>query len=108
MFLGMGVPGWLAALAIGFVVGGVFFLSMRAQVDYVVSGRGADWVAPAILYARMALMATALVVTALAMPRQKLGAAAIAGLSGAGIARVLIARQVKRGDAAERDGEDHG
>ena len=45
--LGMGVVGWLVSLAVGFVVGGILFLVVKAQVDYVVRKRGPTWLLPA-------------------------------------------------------------
>ena len=94
--LGMGLVGWLVSLAVGFVVGGIFFLSIKIQLDYVLERRGPLWVAPAAMYARLALVAVVLILVGTSVPSHKLGATAIAGLAGALLARVLISRQVKR------------
>jgi len=94
--LGLGLVGWLVALAVGFVVGGVYFLTMKLEVEYVVEKRGPTWVLPAALYARLVLLAAVLIVVALNVPRKQLPAAVIAGLVGAMAARVCVARAVRR------------
>ena len=105
--LGMGWLGWAASLAIGFAVGGIFFLSVKAQVEYVVAQRGPEWLLPVMLYARLAFIAVVLVVLAAAVPREKLAPAVIAGLAGATLARVLVCRHVRTTDAARgKDSRD--
>ncbi|MDP6438935.1 MAG: hypothetical protein QGH74_04800 [Candidatus Brocadiia bacterium] len=106
--LGMGLVGWIVSLVIGFMVGGVFFLSMKVQVDYVVSGRGPMWQAPACMYARMVFLAAVLIAVALVMKDkhpEKIPAAMLAGITGVFTARVLIGRMVGRGkDEGGADG----
>jgi len=96
MILGLGPIGWLVAFAVGFVVGGVFFLSMKAQVDYVVARRGPVWLLPAMLYARMAFVGAVLVVLAVWLEPVQVPAAMLAGLAGALVARILVARMVQK------------
>ena len=93
--LGMGLIGWVVSLVIGFAVGGVFFMSMKIQVEYVIKKRGPLWLAPAAIYARMAFVAVVLAMVAVLVPGQKLAGAALGGLVGVMAARVLISRQVK-------------
>jgi len=102
--LGMGLVGWLVSLVVGFVVGGLFFLSIRVELDYVLRNRGPLWLAPAAIYARLVLVAVVLVLVALLVPGQKVAGAAAGGLIGAMAARVLISRQVKR--SSSQGGED--
>ena len=96
MLLEMGLVGWIAALAIGFVVGGVFFLSIKWQVDYVVHKRGPTWTLPVALYARLVLVAVVLVVVARTVPGEKVPGAMLGGVIGALVARVLVHRMVRR------------
>ena len=103
--LGMGLIGWLISLVIGFVVGGVFFLCIKVQVDYVVKQQGPLWLVPVALYARLAYLAVVLILVAVYVPRTKLGAAVIAGLAGALLARVLVARSVKKNPPEADQGE---
>ena len=49
--MGLGLLGWIVALVVGFGLGGVFFLSIRLQVDYVLNEKGKEWIVPACLYA---------------------------------------------------------
>jgi hypothetical protein len=105
MILGMGIIGWLVAIAIGFAVGGIMFLSMKAQVEYVVEKRGPDWLLPAMLYARMALVAAVLFALAALVPREKLAGAMLGGLMGLLPARIIVGRMVKGGRPAEAPGE---
>lgn len=104
--LGMGPIGWIVSLVIGFIVGGILFLSMKIQVDYVLAKKGPLWVGPAAMYARMLLIAAALVVVAVAMKeqREKIPAAMISATAGTMIARVLIGRMVRR--SADSDEEE--
>ena len=95
----MGLLGWVLAFVLGFLVGGVFFLSIKAQVQYVLTRRGPLWLVPALLYARMVFVGVVLVVTALFIPRDKVAPALLAALAGTIVARVLVARMVKRGSA---------
>jgi len=98
MLMGMGVVGWIVSFAAGFALGGVFFLSMKLQVEYVVQRRGPTWLVPAALYARMALLAAVLVLVALLVREKqwqgKLPAMMLAGVAGVMVARVLIARMI--------------
>jgi uncharacterized membrane protein YkvI len=96
MLMGMGLLGWLVALVLGFVVGGIMFMSIKAQVDYVVRQRGPEWLMPAALYARMAFLAVVLVLVAVFIPSEKLAGAVLGGLVGALVARVLVSRMVRR------------
>ncbi len=96
LLLGMGLIGWLISLAVGFIVGGLFFLSIRLQVEYVVKQSGPLWVVPAALYARMLLVAALLVVVAVSLPGEKVPAAMIAGTVGAMLARFMVSRTVKK------------
>ncbi len=93
--MGMGLVGWVVSLALGFVVGGIFFMSIKAQVEYVVEKRGPTWLLPVALYARLAFLAVVLIVLAVSVPGEKVAAALLAGLVGALVARVLISRMVK-------------
>jgi len=104
--LGMGLVGWVVSLAIGFAVGGVFFLSIKVQLDYVLHRRGPLWVAPAAMYARLVFVAVVLILVATTVPGEKLAGATVAGLVGVLLARVLISRQVKgqRPQGGEGDG----
>jgi len=95
--MGMGLLGWLASLVVGFVVGGVFFLSMKLQVEYVVKKRGPLWLLPAAMYARLLLVAVALVVTAVTLPGHKVAAAMLAGMVGAFVSRLMVSRMVRHG-----------
>ena len=105
--LGMGLVGWAVSLVIGFVLGGIFFLSIKVEVDYVVKQRGPTWLLPALLYARLAFVAAVLIVVAGNVPREQLPAAMIAGLVGAIVARVLVSRLVRRPpDTPESDATD--
>ena len=103
--MGMGLLGWLGSLALGFVIGGVFFMSIKAQVDYVVDGKGPTWLMPVALYARLAFVAAVLIMAALWVPAEKLAGGALAGLAGVVLARVLISRMVK-GTAPEEGADD--
>ncbi len=97
--MGMGPIGWLAALVVGFVVGGIFFLTIKVQVAYVLK-RKADtpaWVVPALMYARMLFVGAVLVVIALSLPHEKIAGALLAGCAGSLIARMLVSRMVKKG-----------
>jgi len=104
--LGMGLLGWIVALAVGFVIGGLFFLSMKLQVEYVVEHRGPIWLLPAVMYARLALVAAVLVLVALLVPAPQLPAAMVAGVAGAFVARVLVGRMVRRREPPEGEGAD--
>ena len=103
--MGMGLLGWIVSFVIGFVVGGIFFLSMKLQVDYVVEKRGPTWVLPVALYARLAFVAVVLILVAACLPREKVAGALLAGLAGALLARVLVSRQIKR-SATETEKEE--
>ncbi len=106
MILNLSILGWLVALVVGFVIGGVLFMSMKIEVDYVISGKGPDWLVPALLFARMGFIAAVLTVLALSLPKDKVAAAALSGLVGIILARVAIARKVRSGvQDAESDEE---
>ena len=106
MLMGMGLLGWAVSLALGFVFGGIMFMSIKAQVDYVVNRRGPDWLMPAALYARMAFLAVVLILVAVLVPGEKLAGAVLAGLIGALVARVLVSRMVRR--RPPQEGDDGG
>ena len=105
MLMGMGLGGWILALLLGFVIGGVFFLSVKAQVEYVVDKRGPTWLMPVALYARMAFLGAVLVLVAVFVPGECVPAALLAGLIGALVARVLVTRSVRRRGAEEANDE---
>jgi len=95
MLMGMGLVGWMLSLVLGFVIGGIFFISIKLQVEYVVEERGPAWLLPVAMYARLAFVAVVLVMLAVWVPSEKMAAAVLAGLTGAVVARVLITRMVK-------------
>ena len=98
MILNLSIPGWLVSLIVGFIVGGVYFLSIKVQVDYVLRERGPMWLAPAALYARMLFVAVILILLAVFFreDRERLLGIVVAGMVGAAVARVLVSRMVKR------------
>ena len=100
--MGLGLLGWIVAFAVGFGMGGVFFLSIRLQVEYVLKKKGKEWIVPACLYARMALVGVVLVLVAVTLPGEKVAGAMMAGTIGAILARLLISRMV-RNSLPERD-----
>jgi hypothetical protein len=108
--MGMGLLGWLMSWVLGFIVGGLFFLSIRLQVEYVLKKQGSLWVVPAALYGRMIIMAAILFGIALKVPREKVAAVMMAGVVGVMLARLLISRMVRSGDAepeaAGKDSDD--
>ena len=87
---------WVLPLAGGFVAGGILFLSMKAQVDYVMKKKGAEWIVPAAMYARMIFIAAILIVLAKTLDGKHVLPVGIMGLAGAIVARVLIGRMVKK------------
>ena len=101
--MGMRPLGWLASAAIGFVIGGLFFLTIKLQVQYVVEQKGPLWVMPAALYARLVLVAIVLVLTAVLLPGRQIAAAMLAGTAGALLARVLVSRMVRSGDKGPKE-----
>ena len=105
--MGMGLRDWLLSLLSGFVVGGLFFFSMRLQVEYVLKKSARLWVVPACLYARMALMATILILVAVRLPGEKVAGAMLAGTVGVFIARLCVSRQIRRQDTADSKPEAH-
>lgn len=105
MLMGMGLVGWVASLMVGFLVGGVFFLSIKAQVDYVVRKQGATWLMPALMYARMAFVAVVLILTAILVPSEKLAGAILGAMVGVVVARVLVSRMVRRRRQDEEDAD---
>lgn len=97
---GMGVIGWVVSLVTGLVIGGLFFLSIKLQAEYVVRKKqGPLWIIPAALYARLALVAVVLVVVALKVPGRLVPTVMITGLVGAMLGRVLVSRMVRKPDA---------
>ncbi len=103
--MGMGFVGWLVSLVVGFVFGGLFFLSIRLQVNYVLKKSGPLWVVPAALYARILIVGVILVLVAVNLPGEKIAAAMLSGTVGAIVARLLVSRMVKR-EAVEEDKQD--
>jgi hypothetical protein len=99
--MGMGLVGWLISLVVGFLIGGLFFLSIRLQVDYVLKKRGPLWVVPAALYARIMIVAAILVLVAVKLPGERIAAAMLSGMIGAFVARLLISRMVKKAETEE-------
>ena len=99
--LGMGLVGWVVSFVIGCALGAILFLSIKVEVAYVVEKRGPTWLLPALLYARLAFMATVLIVVAANVSREMLPAAVIAGLAGVIVARVVVARAVRRSEPDE-------
>ena len=106
--MGMGLIGWLLALAAGFVLGGVYFLSIKLQVEYVVKKRGPLWLLPAALYARLVLVAVVLIVVAVTLPGSKIPAAMLSGVIGAFLARILVSRMVRKEDRDREEGNADG
>jgi hypothetical protein len=105
--MGMGLMGWLVSLGLGFIVGGVFFLSIRLQVEYVLKKQGSLWIVPAALYGRMLIMGAVLLGIALKVPREKVAAVMLAGVVGVMVARLLVSRMVRSEDAQpEATGKD--
>ena len=104
--MGMGLMGWLLSLLSGFVLGGLFFLSIRLQVEYVLKERARLWVVPACLYARMALMAVILILVAVRLPGEKVAGAMLAGMVGVFISRLCVSRHVRRQEPAELKPEE--
>ena len=104
MLMGLGPLGWAVALVLGFLVGGVLFLSVKAQVDYVVREQGPTWLMPAALYARMVFVAVVLILVAVLVPSHKVAGALLGGLVGILVARVLVSRMV-RGRPSEEDAD---
>jgi len=94
--LNLGLLGWIVSLVAGFVVGGIYFLSIKVQVDYTLSRKGPDWLVPAALYARILFVAVILVLVAVFLPREKVAGALLAALAGAIVGRVLVSRMVRR------------
>ena len=103
MIMGMPLIGWFASLLVGFVVGGLFFLTMRLQVEYVVQKQGPIWLMPVALYARILLVSIVLVVVAVNLPGEKIAAAMLAGTAGALVARVLVSRMIRATDRKEEN-----
>ena len=101
--LGMGIVGWIVASLVGFVVGAVFFLSIKAQVSYVLTRKGPPWLVPALMYARMLFVGTILVLVALELPHGKIPAALLAGVVGSLVARILVSRTIKKSGANGKD-----
>ena len=99
--MGLGVIGWLLSVAGGFVVGGLFFLSIKMQVEYVVRKQGPAWVLPAAMYARLVLLGVVLVVIAVTVPGERVAGVALGGVIGILIARILVSRMVRKGDQAD-------
>ena len=108
MLMGMGLVGWAVSLVLGFVIGGVLFMSIKAQVDYVVNRQGPTWLLPVALYARMAFVAVVLILTAVLVPQEKLAGALLAAVAGLVIARVLISRMVRRKPAEDAEEDADG
>ena len=107
--MGMGLGGWILSLVSGFVLGGLFFITIQLQVEYVMKKGARLWVVPACLYARMVLMAVVLVAVAVLLPREKVAAAMLAGVAGVFIARIVISRVVRRGiSMPEPKGDEEG
>lgn len=102
--MGMGVIGWLTAFAVGFVVGGLLFISMKLQVEYVVQKRGPLWLMPVALYARILLLGVVFVLVAKLVPGEKVAATMLSGVVGVMLARVLVARVVRIGPGPQENG----
>ena len=94
---------WIVPFIVGFAIGGVYFLSMKVQVDYVVKKKGPEWLVPAMMYARMVFIAAILIVVARTVPKEHAVAVVVMGLFGAIVARILVARMVKKG-SGDNDG----
>ena len=99
--MGMGIFGWLLALLVGFIIGGLFFVSIRLQVEYVLKEQRRLWLVPACMFARLALVAVVLVLVAVLLPREKVAAAMLSGMIGVFLARIAVSRSVRRPDNAE-------
>ena len=96
VLLNLGPLGWILSFVVGFAVGGLYFLSIKAQVEYIVKRKGPEWLVPAGLYARVIFLGVLLVLVGSLLPREKLGGAVLAGLAGSIVARVLVGRMVRR------------
>jgi len=101
--MGLGLWGWLLSLAGGFVFGGVFFISIKLQTEYVVRKRGPEWLLPAALYARLALVGIVLAAVGLAVPGRRIPAVMLAAVAGSLLARVLVSRMVRRSQDVKED-----
>ncbi|MBN1675870.1 MAG: hypothetical protein JXR37_32805 [Kiritimatiellae bacterium] len=102
----IGVLGGLLAALVGFVIGGLFYLSMRLQVEYVVHKRGPEWLMPALMYARLIAVAVVLVlVLKVVGPGYRLAESLLLGLFGGVVARVLVGRMVKKPDKIGSEGD---
>ena len=88
---------WILPLVGGFVVGGILFLSMKVQVDYVIDTTDPEWVVPAAMYARMIFIAAILIALAKTLDSSHVLPVGIMGLVGLIVARILIGRMVKEG-----------
>ncbi len=97
--MGMGLLGWLISFVLGFIVGGLLFLSIRLQVEYVLQKQGPLWVVPACLYGRLIIIGAILAGIAIKVPREKVAAVMLAGVVGVMLARLLISRMVRSGGA---------
>jgi len=96
MLMGMGLLGWIISLVLGYVIGGVFFLTMKLEVEYVVQQKGPTWLVPAALYARMVFVAAVLVLVAVLVPGDKVAAAMLGGVIGTFASRVCVHCMVRR------------
>jgi len=104
--MGMGPVGWVVALVAGFVVGGVFFLTIKLEVECVVRHKGPEWLVPAALYARLAFLAVVLVLVGVLVPGEKIAGGMLGGVIGAFIARVLVQRMVHKICGGKDAGDD--
>jgi len=99
--MNMGLLGWILAFVAGFVVGGLFFLSIKLEVEYVMRKRGPEWLMPAALYARIALVGVILAMIGINVPGEKIPAVMLAAVAGSIVARVLVGRMVRKGPSDE-------
>jgi len=95
--LNLSVVDWVVSLAAGVALGAVVFLSMKAQVDYLLNRPGRQWLMPVLLLGRLLLVAAALMAVVWWVPRDGKAAAVIAGLAGLIAARIIVARRVRAG-----------
>ena len=98
LLLGMSPLGWLIGFAAGFVIGGIYFLTMKLQVEYVLKKQGPIWLIPVVMYARLAFVGAIVATVGLTLGQSapdKIPAAVISATMAAMLARVLIGRMVK-------------
>ena len=99
MLLGLSWQGWLLAGAAGFVVGLIYFGSIRLQASYLVErggkGERRDWLLPLALVGRLIFLGAALYLTVKMAPREGVAVALLCALAGLLAARFLLIRRAR-------------